>query len=156
MTSPGVSWVVSESTDQDREVWGRLYTAYAAGAGDRLDDAHLARVWSWIVRPGGQTRCLLLRPDDEPDPVGLAHYRLFERPLAGSIGCYLDDLFVAPQVRGRGGARALLGSLSTLAGAQGWSTVRWTTGDGNPARQLYDALAVRLPVITYDMPARSG
>ena len=151
MTGPDVSWVVNGSTEQDREAWEVLYTAYAAGAGERLDDEHLTRVWSWIVREDGQTRCLLLRPGGEPEPVGLAHYRAFERPLGGSVGCYLDDLFVDPRLRGRGGARALLAALASLAAAEGWTTVRWTTGEGNPARHLDDSLAARVPVITYDM-----
>jgi len=149
MPSPDESWTITPSTERDREAWGRLHTAYGASAGDRLDETHLTKVWSWITRPDGQTRCLLLWRDGEP--VGLAHYRLFERPLAGSTGCYLDDLFVEVRLRGRGGARALLRHLSEVAVAEDWSTVRWTTGVTNLARRLYDSLADRGPVITYDM-----
>lgn len=135
-----------------------LYTAYAASAGDELSDAHLATVWSWILDDSAGTSCLLLWRDDRP--VGLAHWRRFERPLAGSVGCYLDDLFVDERLRGRGGARELLRHLAALAADHGWTTVRWTTGEGNPAQHLYDSVAERVPVITYDMaPAelsRSG
>ncbi|WP_309650137.1 GNAT family N-acetyltransferase, partial [Nocardioides sp.] len=128
MTSPGEPWVVSEATEQDRGAWGRLYTAYAASAGFRLSEAHLATVWSWILDDSAQTSGLLLRHGDEP--VGLAHWRRFERPLAGSVGCYLDDLFVDDRLRGRGGARELLRHLAALTAARGWTTVRWTTGEG--------------------------
>ena len=88
---------------------------------------------------------------EQQEVVGLAHYRLFERPLAGSIGCWLDDLFVNPSQRGRGGARAVLQHLGAMAADRGWSTVRWTTGQANSAQKLYDRLADRSPVITYNM-----
>lgn len=87
----------------------------------------------------------------EPQPVGLAHFRPFERPLHGSVDCYLDDLFVEERWRGRGNARALLEHLSRLADLNGWTTVRWTTREDNPAQQLYDILASRAPVITCTM-----
>lgn len=149
MTSAGEPWRVSGASVRDREAWARLYTAYAASAGDELSEAHLTTVWSWVLDDSAQTSALLLRHGDEP--MGLAHWRRFERPLAGSIGCYLDDLFVDERLRGRGGARELLRHLGGLAAAHGCTTVRWTTGEGNPARHLYDSVAERVPVITYDM-----
>lgn len=147
-------WLVESARQSDSRAWSRLFKAYAASAGDDLSAEHRSRVWSWIMDPAAQTRCLLLRLAGRPEPVGLAHYRLFERPLAGSIGCYLDDLFTDEAVRGRGGARALLDHLAGLAAANGWTTVRWTTGETNPAQRLYDSLATRSPVITYNMAPR--
>ncbi|WP_432495464.1 GNAT family N-acetyltransferase [Kineococcus auxinigenes] len=150
-TSNTTPWAVTPARAEDRAAWERLYRAYGAVAGEDLGAGHLARVWSWIEDPGAQTRCLLLRAGERAEPVGLAHYRLFERPLAGSTGCWLDDLFVEEGQRGRGGAGALLEHLAALATRHGWSTVRWTTGEANPAQALYDRLARRNPVITYDM-----
>lgn len=135
----------------DRSDWQWLYRAYGAAAGDDLSEEHLNRVWSWIVDEAAQTRCLLLCENAGQRVVGMAHYRLFERPLAGSIGCWLDDLFVEEGQRGRGAARAMLEHLRALASDRGWSTVRWTTSQTNAAQALYDSLAQRNPVITYDM-----
>lgn len=146
----GPTWTIAAATESDRAVWQRLFEEYAATAGEVLGDDHLTRVWAWITAADAQTRCLLLRAPGQDEPVGLAHYRVFERPLAGSRGCFLDDLFVGAEQRGRGGARALLEHLAVLAGEHGWSTVRWTTGETNPAQRLYDSLADRSPVITYD------
>ncbi len=150
-------WTIREAVEPDREAWAELYRAYAAGAGEELTQEHLDRVWSWIRDPLAQTRGLVLELAGHSGPVGLAHVRLFERPLAGSIGCYLDDLFVSPALRGRGGARAALDHLRAEAATNGWTTVRWTTGEANPATHLYDSLARRAPVISYDMePAPRG
>lgn len=150
------SWHVSAATPADEATWRSLYRAYADSAGQLLEDEHLARVWGWAMSEDGQTRCLLLRAYADAEPVGLAHHRLFERPLAGSLGCYLDDLFVDPAHRGRGGARALLEHLADLARSESWTTVRWTTGLANPAQALYDSIATRNPVITFDMAPRHG
>ncbi len=159
-STSGQQWVVSTAVAADHAEWARLYRAYGAVAGRDLSEQHLARVWSWVQDPAGQTRCLLLRPGPGRTAVGLAHHRRFERPLAGDHGCYLDDLFVDPAHRGRGGARALLEHLRALAAREGWSTVRWTTKPTNPAQRLYDQLAERAAVVTYDMapdrPARPG
>ncbi len=134
--------------------WSTLYRAYGEEAGYVVSDEHLSRVWSWIMSSDGQTKCLLLHVSTVSEAVGLAHYRLFERPITGSIGCYLDDLFVDTVHRGHGGARALLDHLAELAGASGWTTVRWTTKPSNPAQSLYDSVAARNPVITFDMDPR--
>ncbi|MEZ0166177.1 GNAT family N-acetyltransferase [Kineococcus sp. LSe6-4] len=150
-TTGTTTWTITPATDDDRSDWERLYLAYGEVAGERLSPEHLDRVWSWIGTPAGQTGCLVLREGEQQRVVGLAHYRLFERPLAGSVGCWLDDLFVDPGHRGRGGARAVLEHLRVLAAEHGWSTVRWTTGQTNSAQKLYDQLADRSPVITYNM-----
>jgi GNAT superfamily N-acetyltransferase len=53
--------------------------------------------------------------------------------------CYLEDLFVAPDARGQGMARALIDDLIALARARGWARLYWHTRDDNArARALYD------------------
>ncbi|SDD15117.1 GNAT family N-acetyltransferase [Nocardioides lianchengensis] len=151
MTSTTEPWSVRAARPEDRDEWTTLYRAYGAVAGQDLSVAHLDRVWSWIASPAAQTECVLLRRGRAAAPAGLAHYRSFERPLDGSHGCYLDDLFVAPTARGRGGARALLQHLASTAQARGWSTVRWTTGPDSPARSLFDRLAEESDVLTYNL-----
>lgn len=95
-------------------------------------------------RPGGRGRRGRL--------LGLAHYRPFARPLSATVGCFLDDLFVAPQHRGSGAADLLLGALRALAAERGWSVVRWITADDNHrARAKYDQVARRTMWVTYDM-----
>jgi GNAT superfamily N-acetyltransferase len=148
-------WTVTTATTSEETAWRSLYRAYGEEAGYVVGDEHLSRVWSWIMRSEGQTRCVLLRSGTAPEAVGLAHYRPFERPITGSIGCYVDDLYVEPLQRGHGGARTLLEHLAGLAGSSGWTTVRWTTRPNNPAQSLYDSVATRNPAITFDMDPRT-
>lgn len=70
--------------------------------------------------------------------VGFAICVLHEGTWVKTPICYLEDLFVEPQMRGRGIARQLLQALHAEGKAQGWSRLYWHTRSDNPARRLYD------------------
>jgi GNAT superfamily N-acetyltransferase len=54
--------------------------------------------------------------------------------------CYLEDLFVDPNLRGAGVGRALIQDLIDLGRMRGWSRLYWHTQANNErARRLYDA-----------------
>lgn len=67
--------------------------------------------------------------------------------LEGSV--YLEDLFVAPEARGRGVATALIEAVSSRAGGR---KVYWQTHRDNPARSLYDRVARHDGFIVYERP----
>ena len=65
---------------------------------------------------------------------------------------FLDDLFTAPETRGRGVGRALIGRPAEIAREQGCGKVRWVTApDNRTAQRLYDDLAERTDWLTYDL-----
>lgn len=83
--------------------------------------------------------------------VGLANTRTFHRPSSGTVGTYLDDLFVEPDACGRGAGRALIQHIANGAHAAGHSVVRWiTVEDNHSARSLYDHIGVQTSWVTYD------
>lgn len=134
----------------DRDAWAALFTEYRAGAGLSPAPDVTARVWAWVRDPAHPVRALLAEVDEVA--VGFAHVRRFPRPILGTDGLYLDDLFTSPQVRGRGVARSLLGHVAAQAAADGLGVVRWTTRPGNAAaRRLYDTLATVADSVTYDL-----
>lgn len=66
--------------------------------------------------------------------------------------CYLQDLFVAPEVRGHGVGRALIEATADKAREAGAARLYWMTHENNAtARALYDALAERSGFIQYRM-----
>jgi GNAT superfamily N-acetyltransferase len=135
--------------DEQHDGWSRLFTAYRAVAGLPDDPAAVETVWSWIRSPAHATGCLLASIGAEA--VGLAHLRMFERPVTASTGLWLDDLYVAPSARGRGVARALIEQVRDLAADGGHDVVRWTTRETNDdARRLYDGLATLAGVVVYN------
>jgi GNAT superfamily N-acetyltransferase len=143
--------VVRRVQPEDRKAWGRLFAAYRDFYELAPSPAVLDRVWTWIHDPSHETGALVALVDGEV--VGLAHHRLYARPAEGETGLYLDDLFTAPDARGRGVGRALLSSLADLAREHGAAKVRWmTAADNHDAQRLYDAVAQRTAWVTYDLP----
>jgi ribosomal protein S18 acetylase RimI-like enzyme len=78
--------------------------------------------------------------------------------------CYLEDLFVEPDFRGRGIGGALIVGLAEEGRQAGWRRIYWRTASDNArAQRLYDRLARRSGWITYELdlvdpngPARGG
>ena len=135
---------------QHRADWERLYAGYAEFYRVTQTPEMRATVWGWIMDPAHEVNALVAE-DAAGRAVGLAHYRPFARPLSASTGCFLDDLFVAPETRGQRVGEALIEALAALARERGWSVVRWITADDNyRARTAYDRVATRTMWITYD------
>jgi len=82
--------------------------------------------------------------------AGIAHY-LFHTTVWAPTSCYLQDLFVSPDARGRGVARALIEAVAEAARTRGASRYYWLTQDHNvTARALYDKVAQFKGFIRYD------
>jgi len=136
--------------DSDRPAWEALYRSYAEFYGVGQDAAARARVWAWLKDKSHPVRGL--GASDHGLLLGLAHFRRFPRPLVAAEGLFLDDLFVTPEARGRGIARALIEALVELARQERCTLLRWITADDNyQARRLYDTVATRTSWVTYDL-----
>lgn len=132
-----------------RSEWERLYSGYAAYYKVDQTAEMRERTWGWIME--GRITCLMAL-DADGRPVGIAHIREFLRPLMSSVGGYLDDLFVDPNLRGGGIVDQLFAAARELGKARGWSVIRWITRDDNyRARAVYDKVATRTNWITYDL-----
>ncbi|MFF2043436.1 GNAT family N-acetyltransferase [Kitasatospora sp. NPDC058170] len=144
-------WTVTPPGSADFAAWRELFRGYCAFYKVPMPEEKADLVWSWLTDPAHELEALLVR-DPDGTPVGLAHYRPFSRPLHGAVGCYLDDLFVTPAVRGGGAVDELLARLRAIAAERGWNVVRWITADDNHrARSKYDQVATRTMFVTYDM-----
>lgn len=142
--------VIRPVGDTDRDAWQATYRGYRDFYEKEHDPAVFETVWGWLHDPTHETRGLVAELDGEI--VGLAHFRRFARPLAGSTGIYLDDLFTTPAARGHGAGSALIARLEEIAREEGATLVRWITADSNAtARSLYDKLATQTPWVTYDI-----
>ena len=77
-------------------------------------------------------------------PVGFAvFFRNFSTWL-GQPGLYLEDLFVRPEMRGKGYGRALLVHLAKIARDHGCGRMEWAVLDWNePAIQFYRKLGAK-------------
>ena len=75
------------------------------------------------------------------EAVGFAVYFYNFSTWLGRPGLYLEDLFVRPDVRGKGFGRALLVRLAQIAKERGCGRMEWAVLDWNdPAIQFYRKL----------------
>jgi GNAT superfamily N-acetyltransferase len=65
------------------------------------------------------------------EPVGFAVYFHTFSTFVGRSGLYLEDLFVAPEWRGRGVGRKLLAHVAKVAVARGCGRMEWSVLDWN-------------------------
>jgi len=143
--------MIRELRAADRAGWQTLYRGYQAfyGFHDRpgsFYDSAFARLLSGEARDFHG-----LVAEEEGALLGLVHY-VFHPNLWREEGvCYLQDLFTAPEARGKGVGRALIEAVYAAADAKGVPNVYWLTADDNYAgRMLYDRVAVKSPFIRYN------
>ncbi len=135
----------------DRAAWEGLYAAYAAFYRVEQTPGMRARVWGWLHDPAHEVEGLVAA-DEAGQLIGFTHFRPYARPLSASTGGFLDDLFVTPDARGSGAARALIEAVAAEGRARGWTLIRWITAEDNArARALYDKLATATAWKTYDL-----
>jgi GNAT superfamily N-acetyltransferase len=82
--------------------------------------------------------------------VGLVH--TIRHRSCWTIGdyCYLQDLFVAPDLRGAGVGRKLIEHVYEAAARDGCARVHWLTHESNTeAMKLYDRIAERSGFVQY-------
>lgn len=140
-----------EAADEER--WKELFRRYREFYRLPPSAEIVTRVWGWLMDPTHECRALVAVLDE--NIVAIADFRSFSRPISGSRGIWLDDLFTDPEVRGRGAARALIARLTAIAEVEGGTVVRWiTSSDNRQAQILYDNVATRTDWVTYDAAPR--
>jgi len=77
-------------------------------------------------------------------PAGFAVFFPNFSTFLAKPGLYLEDLFVRPELRGRGVGKALLLHLARLANTRGYGRMDWSVLDWNePAIAFYESLGAR-------------
>jgi GNAT superfamily N-acetyltransferase len=137
-------------TEADRDEWLPLWQAYLEFYESELEDDVTDVVFQLLA--GGDGVHGALARDGGGGVIGFVHWLL--HPSTWSIGpyCYLEDLFVAPDVRAGGTGRALIAHVEDAARAAGASKLYWLTHSTNTvARGLYDRVAVDTGFVHYEI-----
>jgi GNAT superfamily N-acetyltransferase len=100
------------------------------------DEATLRRS---LFGPNPKAFCVIAEWDSQP--VGFALYFYNFSTFLGKPGIYLEDLFVKPELRGKGIGKALLQYLAAKAKEEGCGRLEWWVLDWNePSIQFYKSL----------------
>jgi GNAT superfamily N-acetyltransferase len=133
----------------ERSAWQPLARGYMDFYKTEKSSADYDTAWSRLLRQDG-IHGLGARRDGEL--VGIAHYYFHTAVWAAKV-CYLQDLFVHPQQRGQGIARALIEAVADAARQAQAARYYWLTQESNAtARLLYDKVAQYKGFIRYDYP----
>ena len=90
---------------------------------------------------GSKRAAEVLLARENGEAVGFAVYFFNFSTWLGRPGLYLEDLFVRPNLRGKGYGRALLERLARIAQERGCGRMEWAVLDWNdPAIQFYKRL----------------
>jgi GNAT superfamily N-acetyltransferase len=129
---------VAKLGPEDRAAWEGLFRGYNAFYRAEHPQSMYDRAWDEFQR---DERMHALGAWLDGSLVGIVHFFIHVR-TTGSDVCYLEDLFTAPEARGHGVGRALIGAVRDWAAERGCGRVYWHTHETNAtARALYDKVA---------------
>lgn len=150
MTSP--AFAVRPVQPEDRPAWARLWDGYNAFYGREgptaLAPAITQATWERFFDAAEPVHALVAVSAD--GLVGLTHFLHHRSTTRLELTCYLQDLYTAPEQRGRGVGRGLIEAVCQHAQADGIQRVYWQTHESNAAgRLLYDQVARHHGFIVY-------
>jgi len=132
----------------DFNIWHPLWKAYQRFYEVDIAPAVTDLAWARFLDPKEPMHAALAM--DGGQALGLVHTIYHRSAWTTYDHCYLQDLFVAVDARGRGIGRALIEHVYGDAESRGASRVYWLTHETNhAAMQLYDRIADRSPFIQY-------
>ena len=120
--------------------WLSLWLGYQAFYKTEIPAATSAITWQRFLDPAEPMHAALAWRDGVA--IGLVHWIFHRSCWTSSDYCYLQDLYVAENIRGSGAGRALIEHVYAAAQAAGANRVHWLTQEDNTqARLLYDRIA---------------
>jgi GNAT superfamily N-acetyltransferase len=132
----------------DRAQWDHLWRGYLNFYQQQLAPDITDTTWRRFLSPAEPLHAVVAETDRQL--IGLAHY-LIHRSTWATVGyCYLEDLFVDPDMRGHGVGAALIEAVAHAAEEAGAARLYWLTHETNAqAQTLYDKVASRSGFIQY-------
>lgn len=129
---------IRDASPQDRADWLKLWHDYLAFYDVTLTDEVTDHTWARIIDPDSRVSMRLATLDGKP--VGFAIHHFHDSTWVKTPDCYLEDLFIDADIRGKGIGRALIDDLISICREKGWSRLYWHTNEDNArARKLYDS-----------------
>jgi GNAT superfamily N-acetyltransferase len=125
-------------------LWAGYLEFYQASLAPDVSETTFARL------TGADEDMFGLVAEQDGRMIGIAHCIVHRSTWARGNYVYLNDLFVAPDVRKSGAGRALIEAIYKRADEIGAERVYWLTHESNTtARKLYDSLAMNDGFLEY-------
>ena len=142
---------IRSARPEDEAAWRLLWQGYCDFYEEVVPERVTASTWRRLLEPESELGCLVAV--DGGELVGFTDYVLHPSTWAEGSYCYLEDLFVRPDVRRGGTGRSLIEAVVERAREHGCARVYWHTREGNArARALYDSVAQVDDFVRYVVP----
>jgi GNAT superfamily N-acetyltransferase len=136
--------------EKDKAAWLPLFRGYIEFYKASLTDEVIETTWQRLHSGKEGFHIGLVAVGDDDVPVGLAHVLFHRSTWSPTWYCYLEDLFVRPNLRAGGVGRMLIDAVYAEADARGATRTYWATQEFNyRARGLYDQVATKSPFVQY-------
>jgi len=133
---------------RDEQRWRELWDGYTQFYEREPVEEITQHLWRRIHDTVSPVWAIVAEKDGEV--VGIANYLVHESTSRLRPVCYLQDLFVDPEIRGGGAGRMLIDWLIEEMNRQGWSRLYWNTKEDNHrARALYDTYGPHSGFVKY-------
>ena len=136
------------ANEADFPQWLILWKGYQVFYKTDITDTTTTVTWSRFLDLAEPMCCAVA--EVEGRLIGMVHYIQHRSCWSTGDYVYLQDLFVEPNIRGKGVGRALIQHVYATAAEAGASRVWWLTHESNSdAMQLYDRIADKSGFIQY-------
>jgi len=135
---------------QDKSSWLKLYLAYLKFYESQAIESSTELLWDRLTKIEPEIQGLVAESNGEI--LGIAHFHYQLSTWSHTFHCYLEDLYVSEDARGKGLATALIAEVKKLALERNCSELFWITKESNHvARKLYDKVAAVSDLVRYEI-----
>ncbi|WP_312979524.1 GNAT family N-acetyltransferase [Atlantibacter sp.] len=154
MNNPHISRVTIEPVaEQDYADWLPLWKNYQVFYRVDIPENITRLTWNRFLNPIEPIFCAVAKCDGKI--VGLVHYLFHRSTWADTDYCYLEDLFVSEEIRGKQIGKQLIEYVQQQARKRHSAHLYWHTHETNlRGQRLYDWIAKKSGMIEYRMPVR--
>ena len=133
---------IKPATAADHDQWLPLWQAYLTFYNTELPAEVSESTWQRFLDPAEPTQLAIAWQGDKA--VGIVQFIYHRSNWSIGNSCYLQDLFVSPEIRGTGAGRLLIEHVYATARDNHCAKAHWLTHETNAtAIQLYERIAER-------------
>lgn len=142
---------IRELKETDKDRWLELWAGYLEFYKSNLSPEQTEFTWKRLIN--NEQKMYGFVAENESGVIGFTHCLFRPSTWTETDYCYLEDLFVDPNIRGKGVGRALMNRVVELAKEKNSKRVYWTTQEFNKtARVLYDSITSVSEFVQYRLP----
>jgi GNAT superfamily N-acetyltransferase len=137
--------------EKDKSQWLKLWAGYLEFYKSTISPEQTELTWKRLIN--NELKMFGFVAESEEGVIGFTHCLFRPSTWTETDYCYLEDLFVDPNIRGKGVGRALMNRVFDFAKEKDSKRVYWTTQEFNKtARVLYDSITPVSEFVQYRLP----